>query len=146
MGGTLSSRIAITTVLASRPAMAASFAAAPAHSRHHAFRAAAAITAHRRLSLTTMAEPLQQQQQTEQSKKSEADIGVQQARPRKGQRAPASSRKQNLYGLRDEQLASVLEDWGEKKFRLKQIKGFIYGDSPAESIDDATLPWGCAPS
>ena len=90
-----------------------------------------------------MAEPLQQQQQTEQSKKSEADTGVQQARPRKGQRAPASSRKQNLYGLRDEQLASVLEDWGEKKFRLKQIKGFIYGDSPAESIDAMhTLPKG----
>ena len=40
-----------------------------------------------------------------------------------------------------EQLASVLEDWGEKKFRLKQIREFLYGTNPAVDIDGMhTLP------
>uniref|UniRef100_A0A0D3I1N4 Radical SAM core domain-containing protein n=1 Tax=Emiliania huxleyi (strain CCMP1516) TaxID=280463 RepID=A0A0D3I1N4_EMIH1 len=46
-----------------------------------------------------------------------------------------------MYGLRDEQLEAVLKDWGQPKFRLKQIRDCLYGDAPAGDIDAMhTLP------
>ena len=53
----------------------------------------------------------------------------------------ASLRKANLYGLSDNELSALLEGWGEKKFRLKQIRDAMYGDSPAVDIQSMqTLP------
>lgn len=50
-------------------------------------------------------------------------------------------RKANLYRYSDQALGSLLQEWGEKKFRAKQIRTFLYGDSPAEDIDSMhTLP------
>jgi len=55
--------------------------------------------------------------------------------------AAGGERKANLYGLRDEQLEAVLKDWGQPKFRLKQIRDCLYGDAPAADIDAMhTLP------
>ena len=57
--------------------------------------------------------------------------------------APADPdvRKISLYSLSDEDLAAMLAGWGEKKFRLKQIRDFIYGDNPVTDIADMhTLP------
>mmetsp|Transcript_35030 Transcript_35030/g.116092 ORF Transcript_35030/g.116092 Transcript_35030/m.116092 type:complete len:309 (-) Transcript_35030:671-1597(-) len=55
--------------------------------------------------------------------------------------AAGGERKANLYGLRDEQLEAVLKDWGQPKFRLKQIRDCLYGDTPAADIDAMhTLP------
>lgn len=54
--------------------------------------------------------------------------------------SPPGSRV-NLYGLRDEEMAATLDEWGEKKFRLKQIREFMYGDNPAGTISEMhTLP------
>ena len=133
MGGTQSCRVAITTVLASQPALAACLSTVPALTQHGAVfrRATTVVAAHRRFALTTMAGT---QPPPKQSQSLGADHDGEQLRvhARTSEKAHTSIRKQNLYGLRDEQLASVLEDWGEKKFRLKQIKSFIYGDAPAE--------------
>ena len=53
----------------------------------------------------------------------------------------AKVRPMNLYALSDAELAAQLKTWGVPKFRLKQIKEFLYGKHPAESIDDMhTLP------
>ena len=50
-------------------------------------------------------------------------------------------RKQNLYGLSDEGLHTLLAEWNQPKFRLKQIRGFMYGENPVETIEQMhTLP------
>ena len=52
-----------------------------------------------------------------------------------------STSRVNLYGLRDDEMAATLDEWGEKKFRLKQLREFMYGEKPAVSIDEMhTLP------
>ena len=58
-----------------------------------------------------------------------------------GKVTSATPRKTNLYGMRDAELKAFLVEAGEKKFRLKQIKDFIYGEHPAEAIEEMhTLP------
>ena len=43
-------------------------------------------------------------------------------------------RKANLYRYSNEALTSLLHEWGEKKFRAKQIREYMYGESPAKDI------------
>ena len=44
----------------------------------------------------------------------------------------------NLYGLHDDEMVSMLKEWGQPKFRAKQLKSWLY-DAPAVThIDEMT--------
>ena len=48
----------------------------------------------------------------------------------------AQHARTNLYGLGDHELATLLKEWGQPKFRAKQIKGWLYGTKAVSAIDD----------
>ena len=48
----------------------------------------------------------------------------------------AASSRINLYGLRDDEMASLLKDWGQPKFRAKQLRSWLYGDAAVGNVDD----------
>ena len=53
-----------------------------------------------------------------------------------GKRIAASLRKANLFGLSDDGFTELMSSMGEKKFRAKQVREWLYGDAPDTSIDD----------
>jgi len=104
MGGTLSRRVALATVLSS-PASALVV-------RSMAVRAAVAPLRHYDVRAST-------------DTVSAVDAGE-----------PAKAARINLYGLHDDELAALLKEWGQPKFRAKQLKKWLYGETPAASVDE----------